>query len=132
MKLRGSAILWAVFALLIVMITVTGIIALNKSYSRKEIQEAAKTRAFYLARSGADISVSEICDGNASFVPSYPNSLSAVYELDGTECVVTVKRDEAAYKLTVVAECIVADVSSTVTASLSLEAGVWVFNGYSV
>lgn len=59
-KLKGSALLWSVCALLIVAFVLTGLLAINKSYAEEEINNIASRRAEYLARSGVELTVNLI------------------------------------------------------------------------
>ena len=62
-KLKGSALLWAVCALLIVVFVLTGLLALNKTYAEEEINNIAARRAEYLARSGIELTADMITKG---------------------------------------------------------------------
>jgi len=62
-KLKGSALLWAVCALLIVVLVLTGILALNKTYATEEINIIAERRAGYFARSAVEIAADRISRG---------------------------------------------------------------------
>lgn len=68
---KGSALLWAVLSLLIVMIIVTGILALNKSYAAEEISIVASRRAEYYARSGIELTADLIQDDRLTQGKSY-------------------------------------------------------------
>ena len=59
-KLKGSALLWSVCALLIVVFVLTGLLALNKTYAEEEINNIAARRAEYLARSGVELTADMI------------------------------------------------------------------------
>ncbi|MBR6924579.1 MAG: hypothetical protein IKH50_08595 [Oscillospiraceae bacterium] len=65
-KLKGSALLWAVCALLIVVFVLTGLLALNKTYAEEEINNIAARRAEYLARSGIELTADMIINNNNS------------------------------------------------------------------
>ena len=59
-KLKGSALLWSVCALLIVVFVLTGLLALNKAYAEEEINNIASRRAEYYARSGIELTADMI------------------------------------------------------------------------
>ena len=79
-KLHGSAILWAVCSLLVVMVIITGIFSLNKIYVRKEIQSIEKKQAQYYARSGISITARLIEDGDESVSPDINNVIKVEYD----------------------------------------------------
>ncbi|MBP0976741.1 MAG: hypothetical protein J6P89_01000 [Oscillospiraceae bacterium] len=62
-KLKGSALLWSVCALLIVVFVLTGLLALNKAYAEEEINNIAARRAEYYARSGIELTADMIKKG---------------------------------------------------------------------
>lgn len=56
-KYKGSAILWAVCSLLVISFIITGLLAINKSYSEEEIRNISQRQAEYYARSAVDMTV---------------------------------------------------------------------------
>ena len=70
-KLKGSALLWAVCALLIVVFVLTGLLALNKTYAEEEINNIAARRAEYLARSGVELTADMIINNKLLGDSSY-------------------------------------------------------------
>lgn len=119
-KLKGSALLWSVCALLIVVFVLTGLLALNKAYAGEEINNIASRRAEYLARSGVEITADLIENGrlvrendilvgeidiltlvvsseaekkdDGAGAAKEEKQLEVTYDLDGTEVKVTVER----------------------------------------
>lgn len=76
---KGSAILWAVCTLMIVVILMTGLLAVNSSYAETEINNIATRRAEYLARSGIEVTLESI--NNKSLSDNILNEVTSTSEM---------------------------------------------------
>ena len=79
-RMHGSAILWAICALLVIVVIITGIFSLNKIYVRKEIQNIEKKQAQYYARSGVSITAGLIENGDESVRPDINNIIKIMFK----------------------------------------------------
>ena len=93
-KLKGSALLWSVCALLIVAFVLTGLLAINKSYAEEEINNVASRRAEYLARSGVELTVNLIEKGELRQISEISSSNDYGKKYKNREAEITFELDE--------------------------------------
>ena len=107
-KLKGSALLWAVCALLIVVFVLTGLLALNKTYAEEEINNIAARRAEYLARSGVELTADMIMENkllaDSSNIDTVVVSSEDENNKDGIDSMIEVKFSTGNGDITVTVE----------------------------
>ena len=130
-KAKGSALLWAVCAMVILTFVVTGILALDKRYATEEIQTIAENQAEYYARSGIVLASDDLCTNSSSLLmPAFGNVQTASYDFDGVTCFVEMDRTREAYEIELTATASVGGSSKTVMGRVAYVGTSWKFTGY--
>ncbi|MEG2213842.1 MAG: pilus assembly protein, partial [Clostridiales bacterium] len=73
MNKRGSAMVWAVISMTVVLLIVTGVVTLSNAYAKRSIDENAGRQAYLTARSMVDVVLSKI-DGYHEDFPAGSSS----------------------------------------------------------
>lgn len=140
-KLKGSALLWSVCALLIVAFVLTGLLAINKSYAEEEINNIASRRAEYLARSGVELTSDLIEEGKLLQVSEISPANEYGKKFKNREAVITYSLDEPVtvkvtkggdHKILISSEASAGNMNYTVCAVMNydLVKNIWEFEGY--
>lgn len=131
---KGSALLWAVCALLVLTLLVTGILALCKRYAQEEIVTVSENQAAYCARSGIALTADAIEQKGAAsdFMPEAGKTRSAQFDLDGTVCTVVIDRTMRETVLSLSATAAVGGRTATIYGRLLRQDENWKFMGYTV
>ena len=124
-SMHGSAILWSICALLVIMVIITGIFSLNKIYVRKEIQSIEKKQAQYYARSGVSITAKLIEDGDESVRPDIDNVIRVDYEW----CDVEIEQSTA-FSAYIHSAATVGNTLEQMSGVMIRSGGEWKFKGY--
>lgn len=93
-NLDGSAMLWALCAVSVFMVIAAGIMALSLNGYNKTAQSISRDQAMLDCRSAIGIASDDICKNGESsdFFPE-GEELSAKFDFDGSECMLTVKKN---------------------------------------
>lgn len=130
-KVKGSALLWSICALLILTLVVTGILALDQQYAQEEIAAVAENQCTLYARSAIDLTAAELSKENAAYLPPSGETLSAEYTFDTITCIVLIDRTVRDTVLSLTAEAENGDYTKTVSARMEYKGGAWSLVGYS-
>lgn len=136
-KLKGSALLWAVCSLMIVVFVITGILALNKTYATEEINIIAEKRAGYYARSVVELTADRIEKKNLvepermDEVIKRFNVVTVTYGIEGCDSdPYAVVEKTNGDEVRIVAHATAGGQESIATGIMKLEGSRWVFKGY--
>lgn len=154
---KGVAIIWALVAMLVIVLVVTGILMMAQVFNKRENTAVIKTQADYYARSGINIISSQITSGeldeilskksdedgnynvdqtNSTFKTSNPINL-VVEITDGSEKIpvsIKIERNLASYQLNIQATYTKGNIEANVYGRMVKKAdtGKWVFDGFYV
>lgn len=132
-KLKGSAMLWSICALLIVVFVLTGLLAINRSYAEVEINNIASRRADYYARSGVEVTAGMISDETLVPGGKIMDTVTQTKEAEVTYDWGTVKIERAGDEvLRLTSTATAGNMSRTVTALLKYDmvGQKWELKGY--
>ncbi|MBQ5988841.1 MAG: hypothetical protein IJL67_05050 [Oscillospiraceae bacterium] len=145
-KLKGSALLWAVCALLIVVFVLTGLLALNKTYAEEEVNNIAARRAEYLARSGVELTADMIMNnklvGDGKNIDTLVVSSQDPKNKEGIDSKLEVKFNTEDGEIKVIIERVGVDMLSiksyaeagymnrTITGVMERKSNIWGLTGY--
>ena len=152
---KGVAIIWALVAMLVIVLVVTGILMMAQVFNKRENTAVIKIQADYYARSGINIISSQITsgeldeilnkksdnNGNYDIVQttgSQANPINLVIEItDGSEKIpvsIKIDRTRAYYQLDIQSTYTKGNIEATVYGRMvkSEDTSKWVFDGFYV
>lgn len=117
-RVEGSALLWAVGVLAVMLIVISGILALSESYAQSESNEIAQAQAFSYASAGIELTSAEIVSaGEASdLIPRPQGRREAVIEMETASCTVKIYHNAQEERLELSASATVGEITETVSA----------------
>lgn len=81
---KGVAIIWALVAMLVIVLVVTGILMMAQVFNKRENTAVIKTQADYYARSGINIISSQITSGELDEILNKKSDEDGNYNVDQT------------------------------------------------
>lgn len=135
---KGVAIIWALVAMLVIVLVVTGILMMAQVFNKRENTAVLETQADYYARSGINIISSQITSGELDTMLNDGSStdINLVVEItDGSEKIpVSIKIDRhlASYQLNIQATYTKGNIEANVYGRMVKKADTWVFDGFYV
>ena len=81
---KGVAIIWALVAMLVIVLVVTGILMMAQVFNKRENTAVIKTQADYYARSGINIISSQITSGELDEILNKKSDEDGNYDIDQT------------------------------------------------
>lgn len=152
---KGVAIIWALVAMLVIVLVVTGILMMAQVFNKRENTAVIKTQADYYARSGINIISSQITSGELDEIlnkksdnngnydidqttGSQANPINLVIEItDGSEKIpvsIKIKRKLASYQLDIQSTYTKGNIEANVYGRMvkSEDTSKWVFDGFYV
>lgn len=131
-RVKGSALLWAVGVLAVMLIVISGVLALSESYAQAELNEIAKTQAMSYARAGIELTAAEIESGGAgsALIPQKQTECQIILEMETADCTVTIYHNAEENQLELSAASTVGYVTETLCAEMSAYGGGFRFDGF--
>lgn len=84
---KGVAIIWALVAMLVIVLVVTGILMMAQVFNKRENTAVIKTQADYYARSGINIISSQITSGELDEILNKKSDEDGNYNVDQTNLI---------------------------------------------
>lgn len=81
---KGVAIIWALVAMLVIVLVVTGILMMAQVFNKRENTAVIKIQADYYARSGINIISSQITSGELDEILNKKSDNNGNYDIDQT------------------------------------------------
>lgn len=81
---KGVAIIWALVAMLVIVLVVTGILMMAQVFNKRENTAVIKTQTDYYARSGINIISSQITSGELDEILNKKSDEDGNYDIDQT------------------------------------------------
>ena len=135
---KGVAIIWALVAMLVIVLVVTGILMMAQVFNKRENTAVLETQADYYARSGINIISSQITSGELDTMLNYGSStdINLVVEItdDSEKIPVSIKIDRhlASYQLNIQATYTKGNIEANVYGRMVKKADKWDFDGFYV
>lgn len=131
-RVKGSALLWAVGVLAVMLIVISGVLALSEAYAQSELRDIAQAQARSYARAGIELVAEEIeTNGTASgLIPSPQAQCSAVIAMETADCTVTVYYNAETNCLELTSSATVGTDTQTLRAEMSVYGGGFRFDGF--
>ena len=137
---KGVAIIWALVAMLVIVLVVTGILMMAQVFHNRENTAVIKTQADYYARSGINIISSQITSGELDSMLNDGSStdINLVVEItDGSEKIpvsIKIERKLASYQLDIQSTYTKGNIEAIVYGRMvkSEDTSKWVFDGFYV
>lgn len=135
---KGVAIIWALVAMLVIVLVVTGILMMAQVFNKRENTAVIKTQADYYARSGINIISSQITSGELDSMLNDGSStdINLVVEItdDSEKIPVSIKIDRhlASYQLNIQATYTKGNIEANVYGRMVKKADKWDFDGFYV
>lgn len=137
---KGVAIIWALVAMLVIVLVVTGILMMAQVFNKRENTAVIKIQADYYARSGINIISSQITSGELDTMLNDGSStdINLVIEItDESEKIpvsIKIERKLASYQLNIQATYTKGNIEANVYGRMikSSETNKWVFDGFYV
>ncbi len=145
---KGVAIIWALVAMLVIVLVVTGILMMAQVFNKRENTAVIKIQADYYARSGINIISSQITSGELDEIlnkksdnnttGSQANPINLVVEItDGSEKIpvsIKIDRTRAYYQLDIQSTYTKGNIEANVYGRMvkSEDTSKWVFDGFYV
>ncbi|MBE6854207.1 MAG: hypothetical protein E7501_00965 [Ruminococcus sp.] len=131
-RVKGSALLWAVGVLAVMLIVVSGVLALSESYAQAELREIAESQAISYARAGIELTAAEIESGDvhSALIPQKQMEQQIIIEMETGACTVTIYHNAAENRLELSASSTVGDVTETLCAEMTAYGGGFRFDGF--
>lgn len=135
---KGVAIIWALVAMLVIVLVVTGILMMAQVFNKRENTAVLETQADYYARSGINIISSQITSGELDTMLNDGSStdINLVIEItDESEKIpvsIKIERKLASYQLNIQATYTKGNIEATVYGRMVKKADTWVFDGFYV
>lgn len=137
---KGVAIIWALVAMLVIVLVVTGILMMAQVFNKRENTAVIKTQADYYARSGINIISSQITSGELDTMLNDGSStdINLVIEItDESEKIpvsIKIDRTRAYYQLDIQSTYTKGNIEANVYGRMvkSEDTSKWVFDGFYV
>lgn len=135
---KGVAIIWALVAMLVIVLVVTGILMMAQVFNKRENTAVLETQADYYARSGINIISSQITSGELDTMLNDGSStdINLVVEItdDSEKIPVSIKIDRhlASYQLNIQATYTKGNIEANVYGRMVKKADKWDFDGFYV
>lgn len=135
---KGVAIIWALVAMLVIVLVVTGILMMAQVFNKRENTAVLETQADYYARSGINIISSQITSGELDTMLNDGSStdINLVVEItdDSEKIPVSIKIDRhlASYQLNIQATYTKGNIEANVYGRIVKKADKWDFDGFYV
>lgn len=135
---KGVAIIWALVAMLVIVLVVTGILMMAQVFNKRENTAVIKTQADYYARSGINIISSQITSGELDSMLNDGSStdINLVVEItDGSEKIpvsIKIERKLASYQLNIQATYTKGNIEANVYGRMVKKSDKWDFDGFYV
>ncbi len=135
---KGVAIIWALVAMLVIVLVVTGILMMAQVFNKRENTAVLETQADYYARSGINIISSQITSGELDTMLNDGSSadIDLVVEItDESEKIpvsIKIERNLASYQLNIQSTYTKGNIEANVYGRMIKKADKWVFDGFYV
>lgn len=137
---KGVAIIWALVAMLVIVLVVTGILMMAQVFNKRENTAVIKTQADYYARSGINIISSQITSGELDTMLNDGSStdINLVIEItDESEKIpvsIKIDRTRAYYQLDIQSTYTKGNIEATVYGRMvkNEDTSKWKFDGFYV
>lgn len=135
---KGVAIIWALVAMLVIVLVVTGILMMAQVFNKRENTAVLETQADYYARSGINIISSQITSGELDTMLNDGSStdINLVVEItDDSEKIpvsIKIERKLASYQLNIQATYTKGNIEANVYGRMVKKADKWDFDGFYV
>lgn len=131
-RVGGSALLWAVGVLAVMLLVIAGVLSLSESYAQTELREIAQAQALSYARAGIELTAEQIeTDGAASgLIPSQQSACTAEIMMETGTCVVTIFYNGDENRLELSATAAVGDYTESLSGRMDAAGSGFRFSGF--